>query len=176
MKEVIAEKNIQIQTKILAKKIADEHRGDKTPVVLVGLLNGCFMFYSDLARAVDIDIECDFMRVKSYISKHKQGDIQITKDLETAAKGKHIYLVDDIYDTGNTMKAVSEYLEVKKPASINIVTLVKRKESIWDPIKLKPSPIRSFSYGFEIDDEWIVGMGCDDDKGYCRNYPAIYSL
>jgi len=176
MTELITEKNIQIQTRILAKKIADEHRGDKTPVVLVGLLNGCFMFYSDLARAVDIDIECDFMRVKSYISKHKQGDIQITKDLETAAKGKHIYLVDDIYDTGNTMKAVAEYLEVKKPASINIVTLVKRKVNTWNPIVPESTLISSFNYGFEIDDEWIIGYGCDDDKGYCRNYPAIYSL
>jgi hypoxanthine phosphoribosyltransferase len=176
MTELITEKDIQIQTRILAKRIADEHRGDKTPVVLVGLLNGCFMFYSDLARAIDIDIECDFMRVKSYISKRKQGDIQITKDLETAAKGKHIYLIDDIYDTGNTMKAVAEYLEVKKPASVNIVTLVKRKVNTWNPTAPGETLISSFNYAFEINDEWIIGYGCDDDKGYCRNYPAIYSL
>ena len=114
MVELISEKDIQIQTKILAKKIAAKHRGDRTPVVMVGLLNGAFMFYSDLVRGMDIDIECDFMRVKSYVSKRKQGDIQITKDLETAIKRKHVYLVDDIYDTGNSMKAVTEYLEVKK--------------------------------------------------------------
>ena len=176
MKPLLLEKDIWIKTKILAKQISDKHRGDKTPVVLIGLLNGCFMFYSDLARSVDIDIECDFMRVKSYVGKHKQGDIQITKDLETAIKGKHVYLVDDIYDTGNTMKAVAEYLEVKKPTSINITTLVKRKENTWDPLKLESSPIGSFTYGFEIGDEWIIGYGCDDEKGYYRNYPSIYSL
>ena len=174
MKELIPAKDIDIQTKILAKQISATHKGDRTPVVMVGLLNGAFMFYSDLVRAMDIDIECDFMRVKSYISKRKQGDIQITKDLETPVKGKHVYLVDDIYDTGNTMKAVIEYLEVKKPSSINIVTLVKRKESKWDP--LKSTIVESFKYGFEINDEWAVGMGCDDDKGHCRNLPAIYSL
>ena len=172
MVELISEKDIKIQTKILAKKISAIHKGDRTPVVMVGLLNGAFMFYSDLVRGMDIDIECDFMRVKSYVSKRKQGDIQITKDLETAIKRKHVYLVDDIYDTGNSMKAVTEYLEVKKPASLNIVTLVKRKDSKWDP----SNKVEVFEYGFEIDDEWIVGMGCDDDKGHCRNYPAIFSL
>jgi len=172
MRELIPGKDIDIQTKILAKQISATHKGDRTPVVMVGLLNGAFMFYSDLVRAMDIDIECDFMRVKSYISKRKQGDIQITKDLETPVKGKHVYLVDDIFDTGNSMKAVTEYLEVKKPASINIITLVKRADSKWDPKKV----VDTFQYGFEIEDEWIVGMGCDDDKGHCRNLPAIYSL
>jgi hypoxanthine phosphoribosyltransferase len=128
MRELISAKNIEIQTKIIGKRIADDHRGDKTPVVMVGLLNGCFAFYSDLVRATPIDMECDFMRVKSY-TKRKQGDIQITKDLETAIKGKHVYIVDDIYDTGNTMAAVIEYLEVKHPASISIVSLVTRSTS-----------------------------------------------
>ena len=129
MQELITTKDIDFRTKILGKQIAAEHRGDKTPVVMVGLLNGCFAFYSDLVRSMPIDVECDFMRVKSYISKSKQGDVQITKDLETPIKGKHVYIVDDIYDTGNTIKAVTEYLEVKHPASISIVTLVTRKTS-----------------------------------------------
>ena len=173
MRELINTKDIDIQTKIIGKQIADDHRGDKTPIVMVGLLNGCFAFYSDLVRAMPIDIECDFMRVKSYVNR-KQGDIQITKDLETRIKGKHVYIVDDIYDTGNTMKAVIEYLEVKKPSSINIVTLVKRKESKWDP--LKSTIVESFKYGFEINDEWVVGSGMDNDKGHCRNYPTIFAL
>jgi hypoxanthine phosphoribosyltransferase len=105
MRELISAKNIEIQTKIIGKQIADDHMGDKTPVIMVGLLNGAFSFYSDLVRATPIDMECDFMRVKSY-TKRKQGDIQITKDLETPVKGKHVYIVDDIYDTGNTMNAV----------------------------------------------------------------------
>jgi hypoxanthine phosphoribosyltransferase len=168
MKELFGAKDIDIQTKIIAKKISDEHRGDKTPVVMVGLLNGAFMFYADLVRNMSIDIECDFMRVKSYISKNKQGDIQITKDLEIPVKGKHVYLVDDIYDTGNTMQAVIDYLEVKHPASISIVSLVTRETS---PIPKQPS-----YHAFTIKDEWLVGFGMDNDKGYLRNLPSIWAL
>ena len=167
MNQLISAKDIDIQTKIVAKQISDEHRNDKTPVVMVGLLNGCFAFYSDLVRAMPIDVECDFMRVKSYVNR-KQGDIQITKDLETRIKGKHVYIVDDIYDTGNTMKAVIDYLEVKKPSSISIVTLITRETS--------PIPKQASYHAFTIKDEWLVGFGMDNDKGYLRNLPAIYSL
>jgi hypoxanthine phosphoribosyltransferase len=168
MTELISAKDIDIQTKIIAKKISAEHNGDRTPVVMVGLLNGAFMFYSDLVRNMRIDVECDFMRVKSYVSKNKQGDIQITKDLETPIKGKHVYLVDDIYDSGNTMQAVIDYLEVKHPASISIVTLITRETS--------PIPPQASYHAFTIKDEWLVGFGMDNDKGYCRNYPSILAL
>ena len=167
MNQLISAKDIDIQTKIVAKQIADNHRGDKTPVVMVGLLNGCFMFYADLVRAMPIDVECDFMRVKSYINR-KQGDIVIAKDLETPIKGKHVYIVDDIYDTGNTMKVVIDYLKVKKPSSISIVSLVTRKSSPTPPVKMFNA--------FKIDNEWLVGFGMDNEKGYLRNLPAIYSL
>ena len=168
MRELLSAKDIDIQTKIIAKQISDDHRGDRTPIVMVGLLNGAFMFYADLVRNLKIDVECDFMRVKSYISKNKQGDIQITKDLETPVKGKHVYLVDDIYDTGNTMQAVIDYLEVKHPASISIVSLVTRATS--------PIPKQKSYHAFTIDDEWLVGFGMDNDKGYARNYPSILAL
>tara|TARA_R100000908_G_C3745704_1_gene141134 strand:+ start:1277 stop:1780 length:504 start_codon:yes stop_codon:yes gene_type:complete len=167
MKELITSKEIQFQTKIIGKQITDDHRGDKTPIVMVGLLNGAFAFYSDLVRSMPIDVECDFMRVKSYVNR-KQGDIQITKDLETRVKGKHVYIVDDIYDTGNTMKAVIEYLEVKKPASISIVSLVTRATS--------PIPKQKSYHAFTIDDEWVVGMGMDNEKGHMRNLNSIWAL
>ena len=78
MKQLFTQQEIDIQSKIVAKQINDKHRDDKTPVIFVGLLNGCFMFYSDFLKNITFDIECDFMRVKSYISKKKQGDVQIT--------------------------------------------------------------------------------------------------
>jgi hypoxanthine phosphoribosyltransferase len=168
MQQLIDAKDIDIQTKIIAKKISAEHNGDRTPVVMVGLLNGAFMFYADLVRNMSIDVECDFMRVKSYVGKKKQGDIQIMKDLETPIKGKHVYLVDDIYDTGNTMKAVIEYLEVKHPASISIVSLLTRETS---PIPTQPS-----YHAFTIKDEWVVGFGMDNEKGYARNYRSVFAL
>jgi len=167
MKELITAEEIQFQTKIIGKQIADDHRGDKTPIVMVGLLNGCFAFYSDLVRSMPLDVECDFMRVKSYVNR-KQGDIQITKDLETRIKGKHVYIVDDILDSGNTMNAVLDYLQVKKPASISIVTLITRETS--------PTPEQKSYHAFTIKDEWITGMGMDNDKGHMRNLPSIWAL
>jgi len=168
MKLLFDKKEIEFQTKIIAKQITDDHRGDKTPIVMVGLLNGAFMFYSDLVRNLNIDVECDFMRVKSYVGKKKQGDIQIIKDLETSIKGKHVYLVDDILDSGNTMRAMVEYLEVKHPASISSVTLLTRKDS---PI-ITPKSYEAFT----IDDEWVVGYGMDNEKGYARNYDGVFAL
>jgi hypoxanthine phosphoribosyltransferase len=168
MKLLFDKKEIEFQTKIIAKKITDDHRGDKTPIVMVGLLNGAFMFYSDLVRNLDVDVECDFMRVKSYVGKKKQGDIQIIKDLETSIKGKHVYLIDDILDSGNTMRAMVEYLEVKHPASISSVTLLTRKDS---PI-ITPKSYEAFTIG----EEWVVGYGMDNEKGYARNYDGVFAL
>jgi|TARA_R100000081_G_C4795667_1_gene160682 hypoxanthine phosphoribosyltransferase len=174
MKQLITEKEIDIQSKIIAKQINDKHRDDKTPVVFVGLLNGCFMFYSDFIKNLTFDLECDFMRVKSYVSKRKQGDVQITKDLETAVKGKHVYIVDDIFDTGNTINAVIDYLKVKDPSMISVVTLLKRKNS---PSLLVPNSFVDNHYNvIEIDEEWVIGYGLDDDKGHCRNYRTIFEI
>ena len=167
MRELIKLEDIQFQIKIIGKQIADDHRGDKTPIIMVGLLNGAFAFYSDLVRATPVDMECDFMRVKSYTNR-KQGDIVISKDLETPIKGKHVYIVDDILDSGNTMNAVIDYLEVKKPASISIVTLITRETS--------PIPKQKSYHAFTIDDEWLIGYGMDDSKGFNRNLPSIWAL
>ena len=174
MTKLFDAKDIRLKTQILAKKISDEHRGDGSPVVVIGLLNGAFMFYSELVKNINIDVEVDFMRIKSYISKNKQGDVQITKDLETPIKGKHIYIVDDILDSGNTMAKVIEYLEIKWPKSINVVTLLRRKNT---PFKLSNYIQEGVEmYGFEINNEWVVGHGMDNDKGYCRNYQSIFAL
>lgn len=142
-------------------------KGSTSKKIFVGLLNGGFMFFSDLTKKINVPIECDLMRVKSYSGK-KQGDIQITKDLETPIKGKDVYLVDDIYDSGNTMNTVISYLKLKKPSSITIVTLLTRIES---PIPKEPS-----YHGFVIKDEWVCGYGMDDSKGYMRNSPNIYEI
>jgi hypoxanthine phosphoribosyltransferase len=174
MTKLFDAEDIRLKTQILAKKISDEHRGDGSPVVVIGLLNGAFMFYSELVKNINIDVEVDFMRIKSYISKNKQGDVQITKDLETPIKGKHIYIVDDILDSGNTMAKVIEYLEIKWPKSINVVTLLRRKNT---PFKLSNYIQEGVEmYGFEINNEWVVGHGMDNDKGFCRNYQSIFAL
>ena len=170
MKQIITPEELQIKIKILAKQLSDDHRDDKTPIVAVCILNGGFMFFTDFVRSMPIDLECGFMRVKSYVSKRKQGDIQITKDLETPIKGKHVYIIDDIYDTGNTMKAVVGYLRVKKPKSLNIVTLLRRESSPTFNLDC------AYYNVIDIKNEWIVGYGMDDERGHCRNYNTIYEV
>jgi hypoxanthine phosphoribosyltransferase len=168
---------IQARIARIAEEITIKHHKDKTSLVFICLLNGGYMFFSDLTKEIMIPMECEFMRVKSYVSKNKQGDIQITKDVETLVKDKHVYIVDDIFDTGNTMKAVVEYLAIKNPESINIVTLLKRSKSQHDPTQgLGEYFIDSFRYGFEINDEWVVGYGMDREDGTGRNIPGILAI
>ena len=167
MTPLVSTEEIALQTKILGRQIADLHRGDSTPIVMLCLLNGGFMFFSDLVKEIDIDVECDFMRVKSYVKKN-QGDIKITKDLETPIKGKHVYIVDDILDTGNTINAVQQFLEIKEPQSLSLVTLLTRKNS--------PKATIKHLNAFTIDDSWVMGFGLDNENGYGRNFPAVYAI
>jgi len=176
MNQIIDPEKLQIKIKILAKQLSDDHIDDKTPVVAVCILNGGFMFFTDFVKAMPISLECDFMRVKSYVSKRKQGDIQITKDLETPIKGKHVYIIDDIFDTGNTVNAIINYLEKEPVKSITITTLIQRTtspKSLYHPTNPAISyPVISC---FKTD-EWLVGYGMDNELGYYRNYKDIFAV
>ena len=103
---------LQIQEKVreMAAEINSRHHMNDD-VVMICLLNGGMMFYTDLIRNIVLDIECDFMRAKSYASNSTQGEVFLSKDIETSIQGKHVYVVDDFYDTGNTIDVVLKYLE-----------------------------------------------------------------
>jgi hypoxanthine phosphoribosyltransferase len=174
MIELYSSHNIDIKTKIIAQQISREHNNDITPVVMVGVLNGAFMFYSDLVRNMEIDVECDFIRVKSYSGKER-GSIQLTKDIETSVAGKHVYLVDDIFDSGETMKFLAKYFHLKGAQTIHIVTLVKRAKNEFNPID-PHSHVSSFRHAFECEDEWLIGYGMDSTGGYKRNLKSIFAL
>ena len=170
MEQALSEKDLDIKIKILAKKINDEHRNDPTPVVLVCILNGGFMFFSDLVKQITVPIEIDFIRCKSYYGK-KQGDLVVTKDLETKIKGKHVYLVDDILDSGNTMKAVTKFLSVKEPKSITpVVTIYKESVDFDKVLHILYQETDS------LFDPWYIGYGMDDENGHNRNLGTIYTI
>lgn len=170
MEKAISEKDLDIKIKILAKKISDEHRNDPTPVVLVCILNGGFMFFSDLVKQITIPIEIDFIRCKSYYGR-KQGDLVVTKDLETKIRGKHVYLVDDILDSGNTMKAVIKFLSVKEPKSITpVVTIYKESVDFNKVLHILYQETDS------LFDPWYIGYGMDDENGHNRNLSTIYTI
>ena len=170
MEQAISEKDLDIQTKIIAKRITDKHRGDSTPIVMVCILNGGFMFFSDLVKQITVPVEIDFIRCKSYFGK-KQGDLVITKDLETKIKGKHVYLIDDILDSGNTMVAVKKFLQVKEPKSTTpVVAIYKKHVDFDDVLHILYQDCDS------IFDPWYIGYGMDDEKGYNRNLKTIYTV
>ena len=167
MEKAISERDLDIQIKILAKKINDEHRDDPTPVVMVCVLNGGFMFFSDLVKEITIPVELDFIRCKSYYGR-KQGDLVVSKDLETKIKNKHVYLVDDIVDSGNTMKAVMKFLSVKDPRSMTPVAAIYKENLVI------PEALCILKYS--QDSPWFIGYGMDHEDGTCRNIETILEL
>ncbi len=123
---MISEQDVQSKIKELGKKIS-AHYANTDDLVLVGLLRGSFIFMADLAREIDVPLETDFMTASSYgNSMNSTRDVRILKDLDGDIKGKHVLLVEDIIDTGNTLSKVMEILTIREPESINIVTLLDK--------------------------------------------------
>lgn len=156
----------QINTAVenIAQEIHKNHFNDPTPPVFICVLNGAFMFFTDLVRAINIDCEIDFIRVKSY-NEQQQSEVKLIKDIETDLRGKDVYIIDDILDNGNTMRFLMDHIGRKhKPKSITPIVLFKRYSTNWN-----------ITYGIEIkDDSWIFGYGLDGDKGLMRNRTCIF--
>jgi len=139
------------------KKIKHEE-----PPVFICVLNGAFMFFTDLVKHMD-DCHIDFIRAKSY-NNTTQGEIYITKQIEMDIEGKDVYLVDDIYDSGNTMTRLIKNVSYGNPKSITPVTLFKRYSSH------NPDLI----YGFNLENEYfLVGYGLDGENNLKRNKKYI---
>lgn len=132
------------------------------PPVFICVLNGAFMFFTDLVKHMS-ECEIDFISAKSYQGT-KQGEVLIVDTLKVDIEGKDVYLIDDIYDSGNTMNELTHHLTAHNPKSITPVTLFKKHYSNNDKLV----------YGFELKDEhWLVGYGLDAVDGTKRNLPHI---
>jgi len=155
---------IQEQIKFLGKNITKDLT-NSSPVVFICILNGAFMFFSDLMKQIHIKSEIDFIRVKSYEAQNQQ-EIQIIKDIEVDIKGKTVVLVDDLIDSGNTILKLIEHLQQYNPSEIKTVSLLKRHNSKFTPNY----------YAFHIHhNEWFYGYGLDLN-GYHRNLLDILVL
>lgn len=165
MKVLIQNYKFATKIKNLATLISQEHVKSENPKppVMICVLNGAFMFYSDLVRSMGIDIEVDFIRAKSYNGQDNSGGVEIIKDIEVDLKGKRVYIVDDILDTGNTLTKIVERVKLLEPADIKTITLLKRRYAKF--------PVDRFI--FEINNEWVYGYGLDDN-GLKRNYINIH--
>ena len=160
---LISEEELQAKVREMGRKISEDFRG-KNPV-FVGVLKGCFIFMSDLLRYVDIHCTMDFMAVSSYQGTSSTGAVKINKDLNQDIEGRHIIIVEDILDSGVTLSYLKKYLEVRKPASISIATLLDK------PARRKADVYADY-YCFEVPDAFVVGYGLDYNEVY-RNLPYI---
>ena len=167
MKKVISEQDLQDRISKLALAIHKTEFDSKTPMVFVGILNGAFMFFSDLVKKIGLPMEIDFVRVKSYDGQNRK-EIKFTKDLEVDVKGKHVYLVDDIIDSGHTMKFLIDHFKERGATNVTpIAAVYKDNLVIQDALCILKYPQNS---------PWFVGYGMDNEDGTCRNIETILEL
>jgi len=165
VKEIVyTEEQIQQRVRELGAEIAADYEGRS--LLLVAVLRGAALFLADLARNIDGPVEIDFMAVSSYGSSTKSsGVVRIIKDLDEVIDGRDVLVVEDILDTGLTLKYLLRNLASRKPRSLEVVTLLSKAGKQRVPIDCKYT-------GFAIPDEFVVGYGLDYAEKY-RNLPYI---
>jgi hypoxanthine phosphoribosyltransferase len=167
IEELISESAIRNRVAELGQEISAAYDGKE--VVLVGVLTGAVLFLSDLIRCIHIPIELDFVATSSYgQATRSSGEVRLLKDVSHPVQGKHILLVEDIVDTGLTLRYLLETFQARHPASIACCVLLdKPSRRVTDvPLKFR---------GFEIEDRFVVGYGLDY-AGRFRNLPYIGAL
>lgn len=154
---LISEQDVRSRIAELGQEITNfyQHKNIHTPLVVVGLLRGSFMFMADLVREIHLPVEIDFMTTSSYgNAMNSNHDVRISKDLDGDIKGKHVLIVEDIIDTGYTLQKVRDILNLREPSSLTICTLLDKpsRREIDVPVDW---------VGFTIPDEFVVGYGID---------------
>ncbi|MGH8977340.1 MAG: hypoxanthine phosphoribosyltransferase [Acidimicrobiia bacterium] len=161
---VVDEDELQQRIRDLGKEITADYVDD--PPLLVGILKGAFMFMADLARAIDLPVEFDFMAVSSYGSATRtSGVVRIVKDLDLDLTDRHVLIVEDIVDSGLTLAYLRKNLKARNPASLEVCALLV-KEGLQ-----KTDPDLKYT-GFRIPPDFVIGYGLDVSERY-RNLPFI---
>lgn len=162
----LSQKELERKVKELGEQISKDYQG-KSPIVL-GVLNGAFMFLSDLMKEVEVPLELSFIKIASYSGTNSTGKVKEVIGLSEDVKGRHVLIVEDIVDTGLSMTHLKEMVEAQKPASIAIASLLVKPEALKEPIDID-------YVGFDIPTKFVVGYGLDYD-GFGRNLKEIYQL
>ena len=163
-KILLTEEQIKNRIEELGKELSEEYAG-KNPVI-VGVLKGVVVFYADMIRQIKVPCQMDFMWISSYAGSHS-GEMVVRKDISADIKGRHVLILEDIYDTGNSLDYTYKHLLSKEPASLKICTLLDKPERRKPGITLKPEYV-----GFEIPNAFVVGYGLDFNEHY-RNLPYV---
>jgi len=164
--KIINETDIQNRVKEIATELSNSF-ANKNPI-FIGVLNGSFIFISDLVRNLSIDCEIDFIKVSSYKGQNSMGTVKLLKDISADITNRHVVIVEDIIDSGLTIEFLVKRLSGASPKSISIVTLLLKPDiaKISLPIDI---------IGFEIAPDYVVGYGLDYDQNF-RHLPEVYRL
>lgn len=161
---LITEQQIRDRIAELGTQISADYSG-KDPL-LIGVLRGVFIFMADLVRAIAIPIEVDFIGITRYgPSTQTQGIVRLTKDLEINMQQRHVLFVEDIIDTGLSLRYILNTLQARQPASLRICTLFNKPRKRLFELDIAYT-------GFELPDRFVVGYGLDYEEGY-RNLPFV---
>lgn len=163
---LLAEPAIREQVQSLGRRIAADYAG--RPLCLVGVLKGSFVFLADLVRAVDLPLTVDFIGISTYAGAASTGVVKITSDLVRPIEGLDVLLVEDIVDTGLTVRYLLDNLSTRRPASLKVCALLVKPSRARVKVKVDYQ-------GFEIPDRFAVGYGLDFD-GRFRNLPFVGAL
>jgi hypoxanthine phosphoribosyltransferase len=162
---MISREAIQARIGEMAAELRRDY-GPGTPVHLVAVLKGAFIFLADLIRAMDGPVTCDFIAVSSYgAGTHSSGEVRLIKDLDHSVENRDVLIVEDIVDTGLTLSYLQDILRAREPRSLRTACLLSK------PSRRKVD-VRVEYVGFTIEDKFVVGYGLDFDERY-RNLPHI---
>jgi hypoxanthine phosphoribosyltransferase len=166
---LVTEEAIRERTAELAAQIAADRAGSDSDLLLVGVLKGAVMFMTDLARALPVPVQLEFMAVSSYGSAtSSSGVVRILKDLDRDIAGRDVLIVEDIIDSGLTLSWLLKNLESRQPASLSVCTLLRKPDAVKVDVPVK-------YVGFDIPNEFVVGYGLDYAERY-RDLPFIGTL
>lgn len=165
LKVLVSEEQIKARIKEMGQEISREYEG-KDPVVL-GVLKGVVVFYADMIRHITVPCQMDFMCLSSYQGTKSTGNMIVKQDMSVDVEGRHVLILEDIFDTGGSLDYTYKHLMSKNPASVKICTLLDKPERRRPGITLKPDWI-----GFTIPNEFVVGYGLDFNEHY-RNLPYV---
>ena len=165
LKVLFTEEQIRARIQELGEELTRDYQ-DKDPVI-VGVLKGVVVFYADMIRQIKVPCQMDFMWISSYAGTTSTEKMVVKRDISSDIQGRHVLILEDIYDTGNSLDFTYRHLLSKNPASLKICTFLDKPERRKPGITLKPDYV-----GYRVPNEFVVGYGLDYNEHY-RNLPYI---
>ena len=163
-KILLTEEQIRKRISQLVQELTRDYAG-KNPII-VGVLKGVVIFYSDMIRKIEVPCQMDFMWVSSYHGTQSK-ELVVKRDISQDIEGRHVLILEDIFDTGSSLQFVYDHLLEKKPASLKVCTLLDKPDGRREGVTVKPEYV-----GFTIPNEFVIGYGLDYDE-YYRNLPYV---